>query len=466
MRALLSVALLLACERERLPPPPMLDGGTRPDAGRFDAGPIVRRDAGPPATIDGIESSGEWDDAVVVEAAVETDREGSTLSRLMAFIEGDRLFVAIEGSLASGDAIILYADRALGEGIGVIPPELADADGALDVALAQTALSVPSAFEIDFAWGTTLLPRTAVGEDAAIGWRDVATDPAAFSSIAGEDAPAVCSATFCETSIALETLGGDAPRTIALFARLVSASGFTNQTLPEDDPLAPSMVSQLLLVPDGEELDGGMPDAGMIDAGPSPITIDGVIGAGEWSAATPFTSSTVAAAPFTGNALRSLRVIRDDVALYVAIEATLTSGNAILMYVDRDVGGPFGAVTPLDDFVGALDRALSKTFSAPELRIDAAWGTLDMSRATMSTDDRMGWRDVGTDPSLYSPLAGASACSASACEIRIALSALGAGAADEIGLFVRLGSASSDTFSNQTLPMDAAAATVTAYASR
>jgi hypothetical protein len=461
MRAWILCLVLMACERERPPPPPPYDAGPRPDAGRFDGGPIVRRDAGPigPA-IDGTDTGDEWEDATVVEADVETDHEGSTLTRLLAQIAGGRLFVGIEGSLAEGDSLVLYVDRALGVGEGVAPSELADTDGALDVALANDDLIVPEGFAMDFAWGTTLVPRTAVGEDAAIGWRDL-EDPEVFVAIDGAEAPAVCSETFCETSIALDTLGGDTPRTIALFARIVSSDGLTNQTLPEDDALAPAQVTALLTIEEGDLPDAGVPDAGA-DAGSPGIVIDGVVDAAEWSGATVFSSSTVATGGFSGNALRALRVVRDDTTLYVAITATLTSGNAILMYVDHDLGGPDGAAVALDDFSGALDRALTKTFAASELRLDAAWGTLDMPSLGTAAD-RVGWRNVGNDPSLFTALPGPTVCSSSACETGITLSALGATAIDTIGLFVRLGSATIDFLSNQTLPMDTSSETVTVY---
>ena len=163
---------------------------------------------------------------------------------------------------------------------------------------------------------------------------------------------------------------------------------------------------------------------------------------------------------FGGNDLLTLHALRADGRLYAAIEGDLSAGNAFVMYVDREVGGADGAAspTPFADFSGALDRALSKTFFTPaELRVDYAWGTLDTLRAATAGDDRMGWRDVGSNPAVFSAVDGTSApttCSATVCETSISLSRLGVPAGANIGIFVRLVSATSDGVSNQTLPTD------------
>lgn len=446
-----------ACDRDPPPPIPILDGSIP----GVDAGPMmIRRDSGPAVpVIDGTIAEREWAAAEVEESEVESDREGSVLSALHAMLIGGRLFVAVEGTVASGDAIVLYVDRDLGEGEGVLPHELRDRDGTLDAALTQPSLTVPAGFEIDFAWGTTLMPHHGVGRDEAIGWRDVARNPAAFTVLDTGDAPSACGATVCETSISLDALGGTRPRTIALFARIVrSDGGLTNQTLPEDDGSRPNAVRALLRIEDRAEPDAGMPDAGVPRDGGRPgvgIVVDGVIGAAEWSAATVLRNEISAVGPFAGNALSTLRALRDETHLHVAIEATLTSGNALLMYVDRDLGGTDGLVSPtlLSDTLGELDRALAKEiFTTADMRIDVAWGTTRMPFATPG--DAMGWRDISTDPSAFRMVSAASACSSTACETSIPLSALGAGASDDIALFVRLGSAQTIAMSNQMLPVD------------
>lgn len=464
MTRLASVALLLVlgCDPERPPPVPIPDGSVIRDGGTFDGGPIRFVDGGPTTpVVDGTLGAREWEGATEVESEVETDRDGSTLTSLRALLEDGRLFIGVEGTLATGDAIVIYVDRELGGAAGVSASALTDGDGALDVALAQRSLSLPADFRADFAWGTTRMPVAAVGPDELIGWRDVTADP--FEAVDATDAPSACSASACEASIPLSILGGSRPRTIALFARIVRAGGgLTNQTLPEDDAAAPSVVGALLTLGDGVERDAGMPDGGVEPPG---VVIDGVIDATEWAAAEVFTQDVPAAGEFAGNALRTLRALRDETHLHVAIEATLLPSRAILMYVDGDLGGADGLVspTPLTDTLGALDRALTKELiTEAELRIDLAWGTTRMSHG--GSDDTIGWRDVATDPSAFRVLAGPSACGASACETSIPLSALGP--VGQIALFVRLGSATNLALSNQTLPLDdpSAAESVSTFA--
>lgn len=211
----------------------------------------------------------------------------------------------------------------------------------------------------------------------------------------------------------------------------------------------------------GPEVDAGPHDAGS-DAGSDggsdagvPIAIDGTIGEAEWASALEVASDTIPTTAFAANSLRRMLAVRDDVALYLAIEGRITAGNAFLVYVDRDLAGLSGVPsgTPLEDFTGQLDRALTKLIFADELYLDAAWGSLDLERVASADDDRMGWRDV-SGASVFSPLTGASACGPDGCETRIALDELGVGAADTIAIFARLGSATTDAISNQTLPMD------------
>jgi len=441
------------------------------DAASRDAGPIMRRDGGSTAPIvDGVIEEAEWVGAVVAASDQMTDADGSTLRGLRAIIDGDRLYVGIEGTLADGDVMVLYADHSLGLPGGVSElARLTDDNNALDDAISSPVMT-PASFTADFAWGTTTMPRTAVGLDVEMGWRDLEIT-LNFALIAAEMAPTVCSETACETSIPLERLGGERPRRLGLFARIVRGSGgWANQTLPMDDPAAPGIASVLLEIDDGMVVfDGGVPDAGPDAAAPG-IVVDGVIGPGEWDGASMTMNAVTAIGSFTGNEAHTLYVRRDATQLQVAIEGRLTAGSALVMYVDQDVGGGIGLAspTPLDDFVGALDSALSKSLITPsELRLDMAWGTLDMDRSAAIGDDRMGWRAIGVDPSAYGNVPGATTCGSTACETTVSLTDLGVPAGAEIGLFVRLVSSTSAAFSNQTLPADDAFApeTISTYIS-
>lgn len=452
-----TLSLTLGCPDDPPAPPPVGDASVdapRPDVGRPD---VFVPDAGPTGPrVDGVVDDFEWRFGTDVENETATDREGSTLTRMRAVLHEGRLVVAVEGSLAAGDALLVYVDRAVGEADG--QADLADEEGPLDVAL-STDLTLPDDFRVDAAFGTLAMPSVA-DDDERTGWRDPAdaTTLAAF-----EGAAMVCGADACEAALPLAELGGEAPRTLGLFARIRHMDGtWTNQTLPEDAPADPTTVGAWLELEDGMEMpDAGPPDAGMPDAGPMGIVVDGVVSPGEWDGAAVVDDETrtTAGTAFEGNALDALRVVRTDTDLFLAVEGTLTSGNVLLVYVDAEVGGGEGVVngSEFDDLSGALDLAIAtKPIILPaELRVDFVWGTLDTSRVAVGADDRMGWRDVGTNPSMFMPLdasAAPSACSETACETRVPLSALGV--VDTIGLVVRLGDADGETFSNQTLPQD------------
>lgn len=450
----LALLLALGCDTDRPPPVPIFDGNGIRDGGTFDAPPVRVHPTSP--VIDGEIKRREWEGASVVEADVATDRDGSTLSALYAVLEDDRLVIGVEGTVAGGDSIVVYVDRDFGEGDGVDLRALEDDEGLLDRVITQRSLRGPAGFAVDFAWGTTRMPFAAIGRDDAIGWRDV-RDPDAFEIVDAEDAPSACSARGCEAAIPRSILGGTLPRTVALFARIVRADGgFTNQTLPEDDASAPAIVRALLTLDDGFPMDAGMPDGGVIDGGGggAPV-VDGVIDPDEWAGAAVIRNAVPAAGIFEGNALTTLRALRDETHLHVAIEGRLTSGNAILMYVDGDYGGFDGVVspTPFMDPRSPLNQALSKELvTEAEFRTDVGWGTTRMNQSGAS--DTIGWRDVATDPTAFRVLSGTSACSANACETSIPLSALGTGSSDEVALFVRLGAVTTYTLSNQCLPPD------------
>lgn len=203
--------------------------------------------------------------------------------------------------------------------------------------------------------------------------------------------------------------------------------------------------------------DGGGVDAAREDGGAPAIEVDGVIDPLEWEGAILVEADVPPEGAFApGNQLRRLYAQRTETMLFLGVEGTITEGNAIVVFVDRDLGGATGLASPtvLEDRTGALDLALSKVMFMPaELRIDFAWGTLDLARASLE-DDRMGWRDVGFDPSTFGIVNAPTACSASACETSISLEALDALPSDEMGVFARLVDADADVFSNQTLPLD------------
>ncbi len=459
--ALVLVALaIVACEEPPVDPVPLPEAGMRMDAGpRLDAN--VVRPAGPPR-IDGVLDERRWRDAVVAENRVAGDVPGRALTRLAALVVGDRLYVGVEGTLTPGDRLVVYVDAALGSSAGVTDlAALAAAAGRLDPALVQP-LVLPAEVRPDLAWGTAAMPHTAVGLDDVAGWRALGSG---LTRIAADTAPLVCTASACETSLPLARLGGAPPRTLGLFARIVSREGeLSNQTLPTDDPGQPQRVSVVLeleegvMSPDDGGVDGGAP----ADGSTEPVVVDGVVSEAEWAGAVVERNAVSSAGtPFAGNGLLALRALRTTSRLHLAVEGTLDETSAILVYVDHDVGGFDGLVMStavIADPVGRLDVALSKEVYTPaEVRVDFAWGTVVLGQVATAGDERMGWRDVATTPTELRAIPTArapTACSATACETSISLTDLGVAPSATVGLFVRLGSATLDALSNQTLPTD------------
>ncbi len=225
---------------------------------------------------------------------------------------------------------------------------------------------------------------------------------------------------------------------------------------------------------DGGELDAGVDagsDAGVDggtdasadagrDAGPLVApTIDGVVGAVEWAAAVSATSAT--ATLWTGNQLTALRAVAISGTLYLAIEGRVDGGNAMVVYIDGDPGGLHGvaSLASLTDSIGALDDGISAGFTTPAtFRADVAWGTLDLARAFVGADDRIGFRDLSVSTSDLAWVTGGTArtaCTATACEMSIPTAMLGASASPRtIQLFARIVNHDGTMSPNQTLPMD------------
>ncbi len=89
-----------------------------------------------------------------------------------------------------------------------------------------------------------------------------------------------------------------------------------------------------------------------------------------------------------------------------AVEGTLEGGaeNAILVYVDNERSSGTGVEDPisLTDGSGALDNAVSAGITTPaDFEADFAWGTRDLSRSASGFDDRMGFRDIATNPADF-----------------------------------------------------------------
>jgi hypothetical protein len=204
-------------------------------------------------------------------------------------------------------------------------------------------------------------------------------------------------------------------------------------------------------------LDAPGTDVGPLDSGlPAPgVIVDGNPNDVFWSsAATPTSPSIPAIAPFLGETLSGLRLARDATYLYVAIEAAIASGDAVVMFFDTD---PTGGVLLTPAGITGVTGRLDSTMAIPMVpgagfQPEWGWGTDLMPIAPRVGDADIGWRQLFS-PGPFTALAPSgtiSACSMTACETVIPLAALGATATSTIQVVVRLGRASAMAWSNQT----------------
>jgi hypothetical protein len=208
------------------------------DAGGRDAGmPGIDMGVFAPV-LDGVLYPGEWDLADVSVSHVTSEwGAGNVLTELHATLQADGLWIAVVGHVDSGNAIVVYVDNAQDDGVGVADlSTLTDSTGAIDDAL-SAGFTTPTGFAADVAWATTAMSHAASDFDDTQGWRDIATDGADFHWLSASEARTNCGPDSCEAFLPRALLGGTAPRTVALFARIVNHDGMVspNQTLPEDD---------------------------------------------------------------------------------------------------------------------------------------------------------------------------------------------------------------------------------------
>lgn len=228
------------------------DAGTIADAG-VDSGGDASLDGGPPApVIDGTLGPTEWRGATVVSDTTATAWAGNELRAMRALVRDEGLYIAVDGAIAGGNAIVVYVDRARAGSAGVSLGSLTDSSGALDDALSAGFTTPPDVLP-DLAWGTLDLSRTAAPSDDRMGWRDLGRGtPADLHWVT--DAQSACGATSCETFLPRSSLdlGVTGARTIAIFARITNHDGTVspNQTLPTDDPTMPRVVTQLVEITD------------------------------------------------------------------------------------------------------------------------------------------------------------------------------------------------------------------------
>lgn len=198
------------------------------------------------------------------------------------------------------------------------------------------------------------------------------------------------------------------------------------------------------------------------DAGsPNRFGIDGRIDPLEWAGVPTFKNPVLPGPPFANDRLISLRAVRQNGFLYVGIEGFITPGNAMVLFLARNINANDGlplSARPID-FATNFDRALSNeqlTVLDPTRQFHFAWGTLEMARWSSGPDPRIGWRDFISRPGEYVPLGDfdtPSVCSQTACETAVPLDRLGIQPDFLVEAFVRIVSPNA-IVSDQALPPD------------
>lgn len=265
----------------------------------------------------------------------------------------------------------------------------------------------------------------------------------------------------------------------------ITGTGFTASTTVAFDGVASSAVTYvgsfelLAVTPPGSAL--GEVDVVVTNPGPTSATLPGGFeyllifspsingDLSDWPLPLRVAQNTVATDWGAGeNELGTLYVAFDQTSLYLGIEGTVQSGNAILAVIDLDFGASTGVgdFSTLTDTTGALDVIISGTLNvtASGFGAEAVMGTKDMASVSGGTADSAGWR--GLTPANDLPwLTGTLATGPSAVEGSIALSTLFPGGVPASGatlaVVVKIGDYQGSAWATQALPEQAGTSTVT-----
>jgi hypothetical protein len=284
IRSLVCAAALsaVACTTVYAPLPPVRDAGPRdayvcgecPDTGAIvrprdagrDVGPLpdanvdaafvdsgtTTTDAGAPLaiTVDGALSDLVWTEQVPLVLTVSAFEPfaGDHLDSLFFFRDETYLYIAFEGELLSGASVAMYVDLGTTfSDVSLMGMRLDDTSGEVDATL-SIPLFGTAEFAPEFGWGTAMMPHVASAGGTTIGWRRLAS-VGAFTLITTGNRSA-CSATACETAIALATLGATTDSRIDFIVRLGRSDvGWSNQTFPASSSGTPEYVDFSLSVP-------------------------------------------------------------------------------------------------------------------------------------------------------------------------------------------------------------------------
>ncbi len=190
--------------------------------------------------------------------------------------------------------------------------------------------------------------------------------------------------------------------------------------------------------------------------------IDGSIDAG-WNAAATYSGAHSWDSVSSPNSLHALYLAYDDSNLYVAISGTVTSPNAIVVYIDTNydashTGGVM--ISSFTDNTGLLDNAVSANPVTQPDSFSAAWavGTVGMASVSNSTSDTAGWRETGPYPSNFHWVTGDLACGVGCFESRVPLASLFHGSPPSqcsIAFVVRIVDGTGQYFASDAIPEEA-----------
>lgn len=174
-------------------------------------------------------------------------------------LDDTSLYLGVEGIVESTNAIVAFIDRDDGATTGVTTGAvLMDRAGALDNAISSHFAAFPAGVGVDMVWGTRGMSTHRGAVVDAVGLRDVRSNSADYGWIVGDETS--CSAAAggaCEVAIPWTALYGSAGRPsgarLAIFLRLGNGDGSmaSNQTLPQDGPTTPFMVTRVMRVETG-----------------------------------------------------------------------------------------------------------------------------------------------------------------------------------------------------------------------
>ena len=163
------------------------------------------------------------------------------------------LNIVVYGFIQDENSLVGYLDIDYGEFTGISSgTDLGDSEGSLDNALSSQFSVYDIGFGAEFGFGVRGMNGTEGEYCDHAGWRRISGQHAvdfAWLEVYGSNA-VITSEGIIKFRIYLDVLDVSSGDEIAIFLRLVNADGeyFSNQTLPEDSPLLPQYVNEVITI--------------------------------------------------------------------------------------------------------------------------------------------------------------------------------------------------------------------------